>query len=225
MASFAYKAVRRAVNFLAFIMFMMVIVTIVYDYKTKIIQAIEISSQMGIQGACTLLNYTKLLTIFIAMFTSTSINSKSKFTLKLAITCTIVYSILIGLILVYLYIGYYDKIAAYLNDVFSPPNNVNNIISMTMKTMGIPPHDLATDPFGSALNLADGEIFVIKAMLMVLLGCSFLSTIFMIYGIHCKISKDKPAVLKEAEVFARSVGLTPAPSTLRNHVDRSRANA
>ncbi|KAI5186268.1 hypothetical protein NEHOM01_1357 [Nematocida homosporus] len=215
-----YKCIRRLVNLLAF--FLLVDAIVVFGYVffgPRILEKFETCVLLRSSNTVSsLLNYLAVTSLFMAMMTSTSINSKSKFTMKIAILCAVLYFIFTTCLLVYFNFSISRRFvtAAYgRQQSAGATSQLSAFISATEPGEdGLGVDD--TTIRSRVVELVKLEIWRIKMMFMVSSAIGVFVALFMVIAVNCKIRKSKPEPAKECEVYTRPVGFsTPASLSLR----------
>lgn len=229
MASLAYKCIRRAVNVFAFILLMVAVAIIVYPcIYTRALESLERQMNARFLTSSSFLYYNAMLSLFLAMLSSTSVNSKSKFTLKLAIIFGVFYCLIIGVILLYTQFSYKSSsMQMVLNSANSAEkmNILSSIVNMTTgNTLGVREPD--TDIVKMALRLVSEELNVVVHFGIAAEVLGLLITILMILGINCKISTTKSTpTMRMSEGVTRSVGWSTPAQNLRQKLQAHGAPA
>jgi len=231
MGNVVYRCVRRIVNVLAFIMLLTTISILVYMYCTKALEQLEIiltSRRTDSTRSTLFLNYNMICSLFMAMISSTSVNSKSKFTLKIAIIFGLFYTIYIGGIGAYIYMVYMNKIQNEILHSVNPNENTFVVLISSVLQAANPHEDFTNMSFNEVMKRASAlctkELTNYAKIFAFTAGLGLLMTLLMIVGINSKISKDKKTdVPKVSIVETKTVGWSTPAESLRRKIQKQSA--
>ncbi|EHY66798.1 hypothetical protein NEAUS04_1275 [Nematocida ausubeli] len=208
MASLAFKFIRRIVNVLSFLLLLETVVIAVYTYWSRTLSRLEMYIfSNGDGGFSSVTGYLICFSLFMALLSSTAVNSKSKFTIKLALIFGIFYFTFSVACFAYIKFSYLTKMTDGAYDMYNRSTfDFSSLLAMIGKTNII---NNRQEQLTCLMNIINNELWVI----MIMLTCSYslggFITIFMIMGGNCKIRKPKtkPAE-EEAEVIVQQVGFS-----------------
>ncbi|KAI5166916.1 hypothetical protein NEIRO02_1527 [Nematocida sp. AWRm79] len=190
-----------------------------YTYWSRTLNRLEvfIFSTNGEGGFSSVTGYLICFSLFMALLSSTAVNSKSKFTIKLALVFGVFYFFFSVICFAYIKFSYFTKLTDALFYMSSKsPEQLRILLGL------IGCNVLTNDPkeqLNCLVNTVNNELWI----LMVMLTCSYslggFITIFMIMGGNCKISKPKSKPVEETEIVVQQVGFTGG--SLRNGMSRN----
>ncbi|KAI5191363.1 hypothetical protein NECID01_1432 [Nematocida sp. AWRm77] len=225
MASFTYKCIRRLVNVLAFFLLVLSVSIILYPcIYIRVLESLEKQMHLRFLTSSSFLYYNTMLSLFLAMLSSTSVNSKSKFTLKIAIFFGIFYLLAIGSIIGYLQLSYRTDVRNIIITSGTTDDKASMLSSIINITLGDTLMIRRSNPevVTLALELVHKEL---DTVLYFSLGgelICFTITFLMILGINCKISnvKDAAGSIKVSEGVPRTVGWSTPAQSLRKKIQK-----
>lgn len=208
MSSVAYKCIRRAVNLLAFLLLIESLVIIVYSFWSGILSRLEVYIMSNNAGLATVSNYLVSFSLFLSMVASTAVNSKSKFTINIAIIFGLFYFLFSLGCFIYVKFSYKSKLT---DAVFflSTKNSTNMSTIISMIGPNGPVFTNAESEIDYIIKTIDKELSIFQIILTCSYSISGAMTIFMVLGNNCKISKPKKKPIEEeVEVVTRTVGFS-----------------
>lgn len=215
MSSLAYKCVRRVVNVLALLLAVEALVVIGYSFWSKTLSRIEIYALTSEMGFSSVINHLVSFSLFMAMVSSTAVNSKSKFTINIAIIFGLFFFVFSLGCFIYVKVSYGNKMKDSIYFLSTKnPNNISTIISMISTSELIVPN--MENEMEYILRTIEKELSILQIILTCTFTITGVMTIFMILGHNCKISKPKKVVEEEeVEIITRTVGF-PGKSLRKN---------
>lgn len=219
MASTAFKLIRRLVNILALALLLDALLVIGYIISgPRAIENFEKCTLTTISGiSISFLNYLSIGSLFLAMLASTSINSKSKFTLKIAVTGGTIYFLFILSLFIYFSLIYAPKIISLIYEnrkISTDAQRIQSFIILMGRGEEITLMNENT-LIEIARDILTKEIYCIKVFFVFACVTGAILVLLLIASTHCKISKSKEDPVKECEVYARPVGLSTPALSLR----------
>ncbi|KAI5189721.1 hypothetical protein NEMIN01_0674 [Nematocida minor] len=208
MASIAYKCIRRSVNLLAFLLLVETLIIVVYSFYSKILNRLEVYVLSSETGFSSVINYLVGFSLFMTMVSSTAVNSKSKFTIKIAIIFGVFFFLFSLGCFAYIKLSYADKLlnAVYCMSTRTRSDELTTIMNMIGAGNIIRSHK---ENMRIVVEAVQREIYIFMIMFTCYYSISGFITIFMILGSNCKISTPKKNdEEQEVEVITQTVGFT-----------------
>ncbi|KAI5181817.1 hypothetical protein NEOKW01_1975 [Nematocida sp. AWRm80] len=218
MASIVYKCTRRIVNLIAFLLIVDTVLLVIYIYCTKSMERIETSLLYTMGMGSYLMNYLVSASIFMAMVSSTSVNSKSKFTLKIAIAFGLLYFVFTGAALLYLRLSYRNKLSdAIYQQNYEPGRNERLIALAGELVSDIPGNIIDLEQARQTIKqIMDKELRIIVGFFLFSFTAGGLATLLMLLSVNCQIKRRKDLdSLREVETYTQAVGVNTPFSSLR----------
>ncbi|KAH9386527.1 uncharacterized protein NEMAJ01_1423 [Nematocida major] len=207
MASIAYKCIRRVVNVLAFLLLAETVVVVGYTFWSHTLSRLEMYFFSNGASFSSIINYLASLTLFMAMVSSTSVNSKSKFTINIGILFGLFYFLFSLGCFLYVKMYYSPKIiSAIFGMNFKKNMDMGSLAALigADSMSGVGPMDV-----NDMVEIVNRELYVV----MLIFTCSYslggFITIFMVLSSNCKISTPKKTLMeKEEEIITQEVGFS-----------------
>lgn len=205
MATFLYKNIRLATNALSIAMLLVTICCIIFVEMFAGLGQIEKTLEMYFP-TYTLVYYLGLFSFMNSMITSTVINSKSKFTMKLFLCYGAVFLLVLLVSLAYLWRSYLVSFHSLFNKMMLKNQQLmNNIVNMASGEISDPNNEYGA--FFEADKLAVQGCKITKALYIASVVVFSLTVCLVLLGNRCQISKPRPEVV--AQTVRSAVGFSP----------------